>query len=193
MTSTDAAPAIPDAGVVALAVAKPPDAGRAPIDAARRHVVTPVVVAVATSAPAPMMIVAPDAAPPPPDLRPATIQIKVKPWCDIMIDGKPYGRSPADLTIEPGKHDLVCGQQSVGGPSIHVPLDVTPGSTTEIARDLFPSIRITVDLANATIDGTPHARGEVVELKPGNHKVGAKRLDLSHDCVLRDSPELACY
>ncbi len=48
---------------------------------------------------------------PPVDARPAptgtaTVQIGAEPWGDIVVDGRPRGRTPATLTLSAGKHTI---------------------------------------------------------------------------------------
>ncbi len=81
--------AMPDADAAAVADAMIPP----PRDAAHKPAVDAAIIAPATDA----------------KLAPAgtaTIQIGAEPWGDIVIDGKPRGRTPATLTVSAGKHTI---------------------------------------------------------------------------------------
>jgi hypothetical protein len=111
------------------------------------------------------------------------------------VDGKPYGQSPADLRLDAGRHELTCSQASVGGPTVTQALDLRPGQELDVSPSLFSTVKVRIELAKAVlVDDRSMAPHAVLDLAPGQHKIGDRWLTIpTHDCTLRDSPELACY
>ncbi len=53
----------------------------------------------------PLAAATPTPAPTPTPVARAQLVISARPWADVEIDGKPYGRTPlANVTVEPGEH-----------------------------------------------------------------------------------------
>ncbi len=49
------------------------------------------------------------APPPPVDATPGHIRVGANPWCNVSVDGRPYGQTPvADITLPPGAHRITC-------------------------------------------------------------------------------------
>ena len=65
--------------------------------------------AVTTAAPTPVPTpVPPPSATPIPVAEPGQLQVAVRPWAEVMIDGRVLGTTPLDkLTLEPGSHLVV--------------------------------------------------------------------------------------
>lgn len=119
-------PAQPDAAMVAVHDAGPTDATTRVDDSAAPDAPTPAVTDAATTAvsiDAPLAPARPDARPPrprpdarPPDARPAppdappqppaTIKVGANPWGEVLLDGRPVGRTPISLPVEPGRHEV---------------------------------------------------------------------------------------
>src|SRR5262249_40855935 len=137
-----------------------------------------------TVPPAPRRPVPPDARPaaagtatppPPPDAHPATaatppapatVTVRILPWCDITIDSLPPGRSPSapPIALAPGHHTLVCAQPGVGGGAT-VELELAPGEKRTVERQLYGKVSVRVGVARVLrIDGRPVLHGETVEL-----------------------------
>jgi hypothetical protein len=181
-----------------VVVAPPPPPPASPPDAPphRRHPAA--ARALPDAAPA---AVAPVAPPP----APATVAVKIVPWCDIAIDAIPHGRSPGApaIALAPGHHTLVCAQPGVGA-GVTVELDLLPGEHRVVAQQIYGRVAVRVGIARGAVrvDGRAVAAGAALELTPGPHEVevqgdphlGPTFIHIpTRPCELRDLPELACY
>ncbi len=86
---------------------------------------------------------------PRPDSRPAPthgrLLVKLGPWCDLLLDGKPIGASPMKraLKVTPGSHVVIC-RNGPQGASTQRTVVVTAGQLTKLAGPIVE--RITVRL-----------------------------------------------
>jgi serine/threonine-protein kinase len=138
---------------------------------------------------------------------PALLEVRIRPWCDLTVDGLARGRSPAAtaaLEVPAGRHTLRCTQPGVGTTwAREVELD--PGQHLVVAEELYAPVRVRVapGAGAATIDGQPISAGASIQLAPGPHQVELRGPDgqvgpsyihiPTHDCELRARPELSCY
>jgi serine/threonine-protein kinase len=143
---------------------------------------------------------------PPPAAEVATLEVKIRPWCDITVDGVPRGRSPnaAAITLPPGEHELGC-EQTGQGRGYRDTLRLAPGERRLVARDLLGEVAVTVGITGAVvvIDGKTATPNAVVKLSPGRHRVELRRGETlvgaayvhipASPCTLRETPDLACY
>jgi serine/threonine-protein kinase len=171
-----AAPDSPGAGDLPPAMATAPAASVAPTAAD------------AATAPAS----APPAAAP---AGPGRLIVRNDVWCNIWIDATQHGnRRNEPLEAPAGHHTVRCVNPSVGEWTQSV--ELAPGATQTVTGTLLRPIAVRLDV-DATIDGKRHARGEVVQLKPGILEVtaGGKKqfITFRAACTLRDEPELGCY
>ena len=188
----DAAPAlapvavaVPDAAPVRVAVRRRPDAAVVP---------EPEPVPVPVSVPAPVVA------------EPATLEVKIRPWCDITVDGVGRGRSPnaPAISLEAGKHTLRCEQTGQGRAYQDV-VELAAGERKVVAHDLLGEVAVTIAVPSArvVIDGKTVTPGGTVKLTPGRHRVELRRGEAlvgtayvhipTGPCTLRDVPDLACY
>jgi hypothetical protein len=136
--------------------------------------------------------------------EPATVEVRVLPWCDITIDGVSQGRSPRTLTLPAGRHTLRCEQPGTGR-AHEVSLDLAPGGRELVAHDLLGDVAVTVGITGSVvvIDGKTTTPGATIRLSPGSHRVELRRGETlvgtayvhvpARPCTLRETPELACY
>jgi hypothetical protein len=132
--------------------------------------------------------------------------VRVRPWCEITIDGAPHGRSPTTkpITLAPGRHRLRC-EQPLTGRTFERELELSPGERQVVTHDLLGMVAVKVGIGNAVvmIAGRTVPAGESVQLPPGRHRVELRKGDKTiameyvqvsaRPCTLRDTPELACY
>ncbi len=127
------------------------------------------------------------------------ILVKSDAWCEVIVDNIPHGQTATGnkkkVTVEPGRHTVVCEQKGTGNAwSKHVVAEA--GKTTSVEGSLLAMIELRLEV-EATIDGTPHKRGEIVRVKAGRHEivVGGTpvRRDLRASCTVRSTPDVGCY
>ncbi len=77
--------------------------------------------------------VAPPPPPPPPrvDATPAHLRVGANPWCNISVDGRPYGQTPqVNITLTPGSHRIICA--SPDAPTRTRSVTLTPGQQLSV-------------------------------------------------------------
>jgi hypothetical protein len=124
--------------------------------------------------------------------------VKNDTWCEVLIDERRVGRaSPTSkpFPVDPGRHTVTC-EQAATRKTWTQQIEVAPGATVTAAGSMLGVHEIALDI-DATIDGTPHRRGQVVRLKEGRHAIvvgGAKSwLDVRGPCTVRSAPVVGCY
>jgi hypothetical protein len=136
-------------------------------------------------------------------MLPATVSVAIAPWCDLTIDGIGRGRTPAAVTLPPGKHHLECKNPN-SNQSLVRDIELAPGEARQVRERLYATVRVTPQLARGdalSIDGdAPSAAARQVE--PGRRRVtlyvAGKELETRYldvppaGCRVVDKPELAC-
>jgi hypothetical protein len=137
-TTTPAGPAAPTPAPAATPAPRPsapapsatptlPAPTPAPTPRPRREVGPAVVVSTPTPLPTP--------SPTPTPVVQARLDIVVRPWAQVEVDGKPYGRTPLDhLSLEPGEHSVELDHPEYW-PRRRV-LALAPGETVRLDVDL---------------------------------------------------------
>ncbi len=128
------------------------------------------------------------------------IVVKNDTWCDVTIDNAANGRTRPNHTLGPievpaGGHTVKCEQAAMGKVwTQHV--QVAVGKTATAAGSLLGLVNVTLEV-DATINGTPFTRGQVVPVKPGRVElvVGGKRtwITVQAACRVRAGDEIGCY
>ena len=95
--------------------------------------------------------------------------------------------------VAAGHHTVVCAQTADRRWSQDV--DVKPGETATARGQLLGTVEVTLGI-DASVDGVPHHKGEVLRIKAGQHalEAGAARIyaTIKLACTVRDNP-LDCY
>jgi len=136
--------------------------------------------------------------PPPVDAAPAMGAIVVvnDTWCDVSIDGGPAKRNDRKpIPVAAGHHTVTCGQ-GTGGPRWSHDVEVVAGKTAPVEGHLLGQVDVSFAI-DASLDGVPHRRGEVVPVTEGKHDLAAggarKYPTIKAPCTVRDQPDLDCY
>jgi hypothetical protein len=144
----------------------------------------------------------------PPTIAPAPavgrIDLDLRPWCDLRIDGIDFGRVQGKRTVEvrPGRHSLEC-RQGARGRVVHTELEVVAGVTQAWTQSLVALVEVKVDVSAALIrlDGVRYRRGDVATVAAGRHRVEilvdevvteTAFVDIAVACSLRDRPTVVC-
>jgi len=95
-----------------------------------------------TAAPAPLPASTPTSPPPPtPAAEPGQLQVAVRPWAEVVVDGRVMGTTPLDkMTLEPGAHVVLLRHPAYE--ELRRSVVVKPGE----------AVRLIIDLAK---EGTP--------------------------------------
>jgi serine/threonine-protein kinase len=128
------------------------------------------------------------------------IVVKNDTWCTVTIDDVPKGTTRADHTLGPfevdaGGHTVTCEQGGMNkGWTRHV--DVAAGKTATASGSLIGLVNITLDV-DATVDGKPYKRGQVVAVKAGRVElvVGDRKIwvTVQVPCHVRAGDEVGCF
>lgn len=128
-------------------------------------------------------------------------------WCELTIDGKPYGRADRNRAIElpAGAHTAECSQ-GAGLGQWRGELQLAAGETKRVAGTLSMEVQLTVDVSGTgvSIDGKIVANKQRLTVRNGRLNVtvrdGARELGSGWvsipripRCTLRDRPLLDCY
>jgi len=110
------------------------------------------------------------AGPPARKTGPGRLQVLVMPFCNIRVDGRPYGRSPMPKprSISAGSHRVTC-RHPISGKTFSKTVRVASGQLTRIRDSLFSLTRVTVRLSRSTsiIIGTATYRSGATSIPPG--------------------------
>ena len=139
---------------------------------------------------------------------PAIVTLDIRPWCDVFIDGKEYGRAQRgrEISLAPGKRRIVCSQGK-GRPEWKRIVDLEPGERLALRGSVLQPVRVGISLKKGdrvTIDKRTYRNGDSLELSPGRYRVavssGERKLTDSwisipaiEACTLRDKPAVDCY
>ncbi len=128
-------------------------------------------------------------------------------WCELSIDGKPYGRADRNraVPLPAGKHVAEC-TQGVNLGSWRGELELTAGETRRVTGELRMEVAVTIEVSGTGIalDGKTYANRERLALRNGRHHVtvrgpagelasGWVSVPRVARCTLRDQPVLDCY
>lgn len=112
------------------------------------------------------------AGPPAPRTGPGRLQVLVMPYCNIRVDGRPFGRSPMPKprTIAAGPHRVTC-RHPISGKTFSKTVQVVSGQLTHIRHTLLRLTRVTVRLRRSTsiIIGSATYRSGTASIPPGRH------------------------
>ena len=196
------------AGLVALGMRVAPGVGmhsgrrRRPPDMRRRLVYPSQRDAGARVAPRPADAAAPKATM---VTGPGRLQVLVMPYCNIRLDGRPFGRSPMPKPriVDAGRHQVVC-RHPVSGKTFSKYVQVQSGKLTRIRHTLLSLTRVTVRLSQSTsiVIGSATYRPGAASISPGRYPYRLKRghtvvargwLSIPPGrCTLIDSPKPRC-
>ncbi len=133
-TPTPAAAATPGASPTPIPTALP--ARRA--TPAPRSVSVPTLSASSSPAaatPTPLVAATPMPVPSPARAEPGQLQIAVRPWAEVVVDGRAMGTTPLDrITLEPGTHVVLLRHPAYE--ELRRSVVVTPGETAKLIVDL---------------------------------------------------------
>ncbi len=149
----------------------------------------------------------PDARAPRPDARPRPAEgellVRLGPFCDLTVDGKPAGTSPmqAPIKLKPGRHVIVCRQAGTGAVARRE-VTIVAGERREVSGPVAGSVHLRLRLQRGTAvriggriysgEATLAPRREKVELLRDGQVLDAAWLTLARDCTLVDTPQLEC-
>jgi hypothetical protein len=155
----------------------------------RHHVDAAIDAVPIDAAPIDAAVVPIDAAP-----APGAIRVVNDTWCNVSIDGGASQRnSKQPFEVAAGHHTVVCAQSDR---SWTKQVDVRSGETATVEGSLLGEAAVTFAV-DASLDGAPHHRGEVVPVKAGQHTLEAagvrKYPTIKAACTVRDQPTLDCY
>ncbi|HSN25710.1 MAG TPA: serine/threonine-protein kinase [Kofleriaceae bacterium] len=185
--------AVPDAVLDGAVDAPRVDAGRVDAGRADARVRLDAVIAMAPIDAAPDAAVDAavviDAAP-----APGTLVVHNDTWCELFVDGADKGRlGKQPISLAAGHHTVTC-RQSGTGLEWTKPVDVPAGGKATLDGQLLGMVKVTFQIA-ASLDGTPHQAGDVVEVKVGTHTVVANGRtaypSVAKACIVREP--LDCY
>lgn len=160
----------------------------------------------ATAAPSPATAPLPSSDVAPAAL-PASVTFAMDAWCELSIDGKPYGRADRNraVPLPAGKHVAECTQGANLG-SWRGELELTAGETRRVTGELRMEVAVTIEVSGTGIalDGKTYANRERLALRNGRHHVtvrgpagelasGWVSVPRVARCTLRDEPVLDCY
>lgn len=151
----------------------------------------------------------PASIPPEPAAAPAmaSVTFAMDAWCELSIDGKPYGRADRAraISLTPGAHKAVCTQ----GPGLgqwRGDLSLTPGETRQVTGALSLEVKILIDVTGSAVavNGKTFTNQQKTSLRNGRHHVVVRQGDRElasgwvsiprvASCTLRDRPQLDCY
>ncbi len=137
----------------------------------------------------------------------ASVTFAMDAWCELSIDGKPYGRADRAraISLAPGAHKAVCTQ----GPGLgqwRGDLSLAPGESRQVSGELSLEVKIVIDVTGSAvaINGKPFTNQQKTSLRNGRHHVVVRQGDRElasgwvsiprvASCTLRDRPQLDCY
>jgi len=133
------------------------------------------------------------------------LQVLVMPYCNIQVDGRPFGRSPMPKprVIAAGPHVVTC-RHPISGKTFSKSVKVASGRLTRIRHTLLNLTRVAVRLSRSTsiIIGTATFRPGPASIPPGRHPfrliqgssvVARGWLSIPPGrCTLTDSPTPRC-
>ncbi|MFH2005515.1 MAG: hypothetical protein ABI333_02900, partial [bacterium] len=136
---------------------------------------------------------------------PGSLQVSVLPYCDIKVDGRPFGRSPMPqaLPVPAGWRNVTC-RHPVTGQTFARRVQVLSGELTQLRGTLLSNTRVTVRLTRGTriVIGAATYHPGAASLPPGSHRyrllqgttvlqTGWLRIPPGR-CTLVDTPQPAC-
>jgi hypothetical protein len=97
---------------------------------------------------------------------PGQLQVLVMPYCNIRVDGRPFGRSPMPRPrpLPAGAHLVSC-HHPVSGKTFTKTVQVVAGQLTRIRHTLLSLTRVTVRLSRGTSTYLPG----LTAIPPGRH------------------------
>ncbi|MCG8421148.1 MAG: protein kinase [Proteobacteria bacterium] len=138
----------------------------------------------------------------------ATVTLDIRPWCNVRIDGRDYGRARRDriISLDPGQHEIAC-TQGPGRPEWKTSLNLEPGQHVPLRGSVLKPVQLRVSLERGDslqVDRRRYSNGSSLRLLPGRHRVdlfsGDDRITGAWvsipavpACTLRDVPALDCY
>jgi hypothetical protein len=129
----------------------------------------------------------------------ATLIVDNDIWCDVTIDGIGHARDlRKPIQVRAGRHTVHC-QQGQTDRKWEEMVVLAPGETRTVRHEMLGGLAVTIGVDEAIIDGVPHRRGEVVQLKTGRHDlarpgVEGKFMTITTSCtVLVRGPDFDCY
>jgi len=141
-----------------------------------------------------------------PKAGPGRLQVLVMPFCNIQVDGHPFGRSPMPKprSLSAGSHRVTC-RHPISGKTFSRLVQVVSGQLTRLRHSLLSLTRVTVRLSRSTsIDiGTASYHPGAASIPPGRHPFRLKQgqtvvargwLSIPPgQCTLTDSPIPRCW
>ncbi|MBL4636211.1 MAG: serine/threonine protein kinase [Kofleriaceae bacterium] len=140
-------------------------------------------------------------------LKPASLIVNIRPWCDVWVDGAKVGRASAStvFSVSPGTHRVECKQETTDL-SWSKTVTLKPGEKKTLMGSVLSAVPLTLRLSkgdSAKIDGLLYKNGATHSFKAGRHRIevykdgksisAAEYLDLRERCTLRDKPNLGCF
>ncbi|MEM9488729.1 MAG: protein kinase, partial [Myxococcota bacterium] len=137
----------------------------------------------------------------------AVITLDIRPWCDVAIDGRSYGRAQRDrqIALAPGRHQVVCSQ-GVGRPQWSQTITLAPGERRALRGSVLKPVQVRVEISgdSVIIAGKRYRNRTTIALPPNRYRVdvysgkskGASDyvfIPAVASCTLRDRPDLDCY
>lgn len=137
----------------------------------------------------------------------ASVTFAMDAWCELSIDGKPYGRADRAraISLAPGAHKAVCTQ----GPGLgqwRGDLSLSPGESRQVTGELSLEVKIVIDVTGSAVavNGKTFTNQQKTSLRNGRHHVVVRQgerelasgwvsIPRVASCTLRDRPQLDCY
>jgi hypothetical protein len=93
--------------------------------------------------------------------------VKVLPFCDVKVDGRPVGRSPMPrgVPLSAGSHRVTC-RHGPSGKVFRRRVDIEPGQTLRLRGSVLGEARVTFRLR----------RGDRIRIGPVTYAGGTRRL-----------------
>jgi len=116
--------------------------------------------------------------------------VRTSPWCDLVVDGAPTGRTPQAVTLPIGPHHVVCENPS----GARLERDVVLAGDQEIEERLAVDALVTPRLAAgetyALDDGVP--RTGPTRVASGRHRVTVVHAGAQPETRWIDVPARGC-
>jgi hypothetical protein len=93
--------------------------------------------------------------------------VKVLPFCDVKVDGRPVGRSPMSrsISLSPGPHRVTC-RHGPSGKVFRQRVEIEPGRTLRLRGSVLGESRVTFRLK----------RGDRIRIGSVTYSGGTRRL-----------------